>query len=160
MTTFSSSILSASFGMTKFLLFGPCRILSKNALFGGYGGLKFIVLFLNMLCTLLAKGLFLPLSSHRSYLGSAASIPDIDRGGAIIFTLIWISFNLLPQLIYVSSISLHSYLPNFWSVWLISIHCTSNNLLMPTVSTHIKGHSWLETTFPMNLIFQVVVYVI
>ena len=119
--------------MTKFLLFGPCRILSKNALFGGYGGLKFLIIFVNVLCTLLAKGLLLPMSSHSSFLGRAASIPHKHKGGAIRFTLIWIAFNLLPQLIYVSIShqilsKFLNYMINFHSLYYLIINSCPNQI--------------------------------
>ena len=101
--TFSSSILSASLGISKFLLFGPCRIVSS----GGYAQIRFFLIYGNVLFTLLAKGFLLTSSFCQSKIGVKfnASCGDDDDGlggGKINFIFFWNCLVLLPQLIFVS----------------------------------------------------------
>ena len=54
--TFASSVFSASKGIAGFLLYGPCKLVPTNGLFGGMGKLGFILLVLNIALTLCGKG--------------------------------------------------------------------------------------------------------
>ena len=98
--TFSSSILSASLGISKFLVFGPCRISS-----GAYFQIRFCLIFCNVLFTLLAKGFLLTSSLCESQIGEKF-YDNCDDGlgrGKINFIIFWNCFVLLPQLIFVSN---------------------------------------------------------
>ena len=55
MTTYLISILTASFGITKFLLHGPCSILTTNGLFGGLLTWRFMMAFTATMFSLLSK---------------------------------------------------------------------------------------------------------
>ena len=86
--TFVTSILSAGFGLTKFLKLGPCRLL------GGYGKISFLLVMLNMIGVLVIKGFSLALvrSVYWRYNQSLAAV------------IIWISSCLIPGFIYVRAI--------------------------------------------------------
>ena len=86
--TFVSSILTAGFGLTKFLKLGPCRLL------GGYGKISFLLVMLNMIGVLVIKGFSLALvrSVYWRYNQSLAAV------------IIWISSCLIPGFIYVRAI--------------------------------------------------------
>ena len=98
--TFSSSILSASLGISKFLVFGPCRISS-----GAYFQIRFFLIFCNVLFTLLAKGFLLTSSLCKSQIGAKFydNCDDALGRGKINFIIFWNCFVLLPQLIFVSN---------------------------------------------------------
>ena len=55
LATFFSSLVSASKGMAEFLLQGPCRLLTKDGLFGGIGTFGFLLLTLNISLSMLGK---------------------------------------------------------------------------------------------------------
>ena len=63
--TFTTSVISASKGMASFLLDGPCKLVPKNGLFGGLGSMGFIFLCLNIIATLIGKGLMLAFTYNR-----------------------------------------------------------------------------------------------
>ena len=63
--TFATSLISASKGIASFLLDGPCKLVSKNGLFGGLGSMGFIFLCLNIIATLIGKGLMLAFTYNR-----------------------------------------------------------------------------------------------
>ena len=85
--TFVTSILSAGFGLTKFLKLGPCRLL------GGYGKISFLLVMLNIIGVLLTKGfcLWIVISYHNW---------TTDK----IIVIIWICACIMPGFIYVRTI--------------------------------------------------------
>merc|ERR1712241_1206841 len=56
LVTFSASVATASFGISKFLKSGPCRIIRNNTCCSGFGTLSYILLLLNIASTVIAKG--------------------------------------------------------------------------------------------------------
>ena len=85
--TFVTSVLSAGFGLTKFLKLGPCRLL------GGYGKISFLLVMLNMIGVLVIKGFSLAL---------VRSVFNHQKLMAAVF--VWISSCLIPGFIYVRAI--------------------------------------------------------
>ena len=55
LVTFFTSLVSASKGMAEFLLQGPCRLLTKDGLFGGIGTFGFLLLTLNISLSIIGK---------------------------------------------------------------------------------------------------------
>ena len=137
--TFSSSILSASLGISKFLLFGPCRISS-----GGYAQIRFFLIYGNVLFTLLAKGFLLTSSFCQSKIGvkfnASCGGDDGLGGGKINFILFWNCFVLLPQLIFVSIFL------DFWKLFCFRI------LKQPTISS--QNYFSAESTLFRNQRFM------
>ena len=105
--TFSTSIVSASLGIAKFLKLGPCRLIPNEGILGGYGSLNFLLLLLNVACTICSKAIFLASSGDR---GPGTPGGDLFRDDYKTFKgvnyLLWITLCILPQLIYVSNISI------------------------------------------------------
>ena len=95
LATFITSVLSASLGIAKFLKLGPCRLIPNEGILGGYGSLSFLLLLLNVACTMVAKGLILVFSCF-------ALLPNYNMFKGVSY-LLWIALFLLPQLIYVST---------------------------------------------------------
>ena len=65
LATFATSIISASKGIASFLMDGPCKLVPKNGLFGGLGTMGFIFLWLNIITTIIGKGLMLAFTYNR-----------------------------------------------------------------------------------------------
>ena len=86
--TFVSSILTAGFGLTKFLKLGPCRLL------GGYGKISFLLVMLNMIGVLVIKGFSLELVRSVFY----------RNHQKLIAVFVWISSCLIPGFIYVRTL--------------------------------------------------------
>ena len=59
--TFASSVFSAAKGLTDFLLYGPCKLLPNDGLFGGMGKMGYIFLLINIAFTICGKGIYLGL---------------------------------------------------------------------------------------------------
>ena len=55
LVSFYSSLFSASKGIADFLLLGPCRLLTKDGPFSGIGTFGYILLTLNIFCSILGK---------------------------------------------------------------------------------------------------------
>ena len=53
--TFVTSIVTASFGIAKFVKSGPARIVRNDKCLMGYGTLSFILIFINVLTTVFMK---------------------------------------------------------------------------------------------------------
>ena len=83
---FTSSVLSASLGMTRLLMNGPSKVVKKQGRLGGYAQVGFAMVMLSIICVLYAKALWLAHSSHADPLNA----------------LVWIGVSLAPQLILVS----------------------------------------------------------
>ena len=86
--TFVTSILSAGFGLTKFLKLGPCRLL------GGYGKISFLLVMLNIIGVLLTKGFCILLVKHGV----------LDYSSTMLVVIIWICTCFMPGFIYVRTI--------------------------------------------------------
>ena len=87
--TFVSSVINAAFGISKFLRSGPCRFIRSDTFLMGFGTLSYLLLFLNIATTLVAKGL------------SLVSAIDPDD---TISRLPLVSICFVPQLAMVSSL--------------------------------------------------------
>lgn len=57
--TFTLSVVSASKGLTDFLLHGPCKLLPTTGKIDGMGTIGYLLLFLNIAATMVAKGVLL-----------------------------------------------------------------------------------------------------
>ena len=57
--TFTLSGLSAAKGLAGFLLHGPCKLLPTTEKFDGMGSVGYLLLFLNIVITMVAKGFVL-----------------------------------------------------------------------------------------------------
>ena len=87
--TFSTSIASAAKGIATLLKEGPCKLVPNQGLLGGYGQIGFILLFFNVVVTLIGKGFTL-----------AFFIGDPARPQVIGFVY-WACVTFLPSLIFV-----------------------------------------------------------
>ena len=88
-TTFATSVLTATLGIAKFLKTGPCRLVPDQGPLGGHGTLAFLMLMLNIASTIVCKGIMLPAIQAGSYHLHQSVIGE------------WISICYLPQLLYV-----------------------------------------------------------
>ena len=77
--TFATSLISASKGLASFLMDGPCKLVPKNRLFGGLGTMGFIFLCLNIIATLIGKGLMLAVSYSSLTRGPKVSIYNLEH---------------------------------------------------------------------------------
>ena len=75
--TFLSSILSAGFGMTKFLKLGPCRLISSFGLASGYFKLTFFIIMVNVICTIRVIGSSLSAILYKIFEDSSFSLTDL-----------------------------------------------------------------------------------
>jgi len=83
--TFSLSVFSAAFGMTKFMSVGPCRLIPYDKINVGF----FLVLLSNASC-LVGKGILLPFSLHAP-----------DRMETYVIKVgYWVTLSLLPSLMF------------------------------------------------------------
>ena len=102
--TFTTSVLSASLGIAKFLKLGPCRLIPNEGILGGFGSLSFLMLLFNVLSTIVAKGLILVGSGSSNRYSTSPGL-DLFRDDYNTFKgvkyLLWITLCILPQLIYV-----------------------------------------------------------
>ena len=89
--TFSTSIASASFGISKFIKSGPARIVRNDKCLMGFGTLSFILIFTNIALTVVGKGFVIS-----SYLGNLA----MQTPGMTYLPLVLVCF--IPQLLHVS----------------------------------------------------------
>ena len=102
--TFTSSALTATLGIAKFLKTGPCRLVPDEGPLGGHGTLSFSILMLNIALTIVSKGTMLPAIGIgiKDYLnpGLYDAAPLFDD--PLMCVIVWIAICYLPQLIYVS----------------------------------------------------------
>ena len=89
--TFSSSIISSTLGIVRFLKDGPSPLLSKEGFLGGMCKPGFILLFINVGSTIVLKGVVL--------MAFTWTVLDAEMFMSII---VWSSLNLLPQFLFVS----------------------------------------------------------
>ena len=59
LATFGTSVLSASMGITNFLMQGRCSLLPQKGFLGGTGRVGYIMLLFNVCLTLVGKGIIL-----------------------------------------------------------------------------------------------------
>ena len=92
-TTFASSLFSASFAMANFLKRGPCRLVKNEGCLGGFMESGFICLFINIVATIMMKGLNL-----------AFSLGILGNGEEGIYwrPAYWFLLHVMPQFFYVS----------------------------------------------------------
>ena len=88
MTTFATSVMTASFGISKFLKSGPCHIIRNDSHLMGFGTLSYILLLTNIIITLVGKGLIFPLYLYGP-----------GQKGLI---LVVMTLNFIPQFLHVS----------------------------------------------------------
>ena len=96
--TFSSSVLTATLGIAKFLKVGPCRLVPDEGILGGHGNLGFLLIMVNIATTILSKGFLLPAIAYDNELNSLVPLVNAKTG-----ILIWMMVSYLPQMLYVSS---------------------------------------------------------
>ena len=92
-TTFTTSVLTASFGISKFLKSGPCHIIRNDSYLMGFGTLSYILLLINIFATLVSKGLVFVF-----YL-TGYQDDFVNRQGMAIMTP-----NFIPQFLHVCSL--------------------------------------------------------
>lgn len=90
---FTSSVLSASLGMTRLLMNGPSKLIKKQGSLGGYFQWGFAMLYICIMCVLIAKAL---------WLGFAVVNPADPDSPNSLNALVWLGVSILPQLILVS----------------------------------------------------------
>ena len=95
--SYTLSVVSASKGLADFLLHGPCKLLPTNGKLDGMGTVGYLLLFLNIAATMVAKGFFLIAG-----IGIAEARNSEFRK---LVPIIWASLNILPQFIMVSLLS-------------------------------------------------------
>ena len=91
---FTSSVLSASLGMTRLLLNGPSKLVKKQGHLGGYAQVGFTLVMFLIMFVLVAKALWLAFSTFSQRGGPEHADP--------LYGLVWIGVSLAPQLILVS----------------------------------------------------------
>ena len=84
--TFSLSVFSAAFGITKFFSVGPCRLIPYDKI-----NLGFFLMMLNVASCLVGKGVLLAL--HLVAIGPADFAYIIGT---------WVSLSIVPQVVFVS----------------------------------------------------------
>ena len=87
--SFTTSVISASLGMSQLLLNGPSKFVRKTGRLGGYFQWGFVLLILSIMSGIIAKAAWLPLVINwPTNLGSLGAI-------------LWIGVSLIPQLLLV-----------------------------------------------------------
>ena len=101
-TTYSISVITCSLGITKFLQVGPFSVLSNEGAFGGIFKWRFLLAFLAVMFSIIAKGVFIGLSINmRKYffiereLGASGDTQSFVSMSALLFGLL-----IIPNLIF------------------------------------------------------------
>ena len=89
--TFFTSVLTGSFGISKFLKAGPCQIIRNDSFLMGFGTLGYLLLLMNIACTLVGKGLVLVV-----YIDDGPGSVGLRLGMGLML------LNFIPQLLHVS----------------------------------------------------------
>ena len=116
--TFSLSVFSAAFGMTKFMSVGPCRLIPYDKINVGF----FLVFLSNASC-LVGKGFLL-----------AASLNGVKSNSTSEYATkvgYWVSLSLLPSLMFVSTYlkSVYNFcLSNFSILFQLILRLTSDDI--------------------------------
>ena len=90
--TFSTSILSAAFGISKFIKSGPCHILKSDSFLMGFATLSYILVLGNIIATFLSKAFLIIFYLSYKY----------DDGNIDLQRIAILSLNYIPQLVHVS----------------------------------------------------------
>ena len=90
-TTFVTSVTAASFGISKFLKSGPCRIIKSDKYCMGFGTMSYILLLINIAATVVVKGF------------TCAAVIGIYPPSEGIYKIPVVLVLYLPQLVVVSS---------------------------------------------------------
>ena len=88
--TFVTSVITASFGIARFLKNGPCKLVPSDGPLGGFGQFSFLLLMLNIVLSLCAKGCLFALAVDKQkkfHLG----------------VITWLCSAFIPQMLYVSA---------------------------------------------------------
>ena len=85
--TFTLSVFSAAFGITKLFSVGPCRLIAYDKI-----NLGFFMMMLNVACCLVGKGGLLAFATNK---------PGVKLGYAYSIGL-WILLSIVPQMVFVS----------------------------------------------------------
>ena len=100
--TYASSAFSTVFGICNFLKNGPCRILPKDGLFGGYFTLGFLLLFINISLSLLVKcSLIAFLNFENIYYFPDYNQTFISGFSHVTSIVICIGLNCIPNFLFV-----------------------------------------------------------
>ena len=83
--TFSLSVFSAAFGITKFFSVGPCRLIPYDKI-----NLGFFLMMLNVASCLVGKGFLLAIATNAYVADFAYAI------------VVWASLSVVPQVVFVS----------------------------------------------------------
>ena len=87
--SFTTSVISASLGMSRLLLNGPSKFVRKTGRLGGYFQWGFVLLILSIMSGIIAKAAWLPFVVNGPItLGSLGAV-------------LWIGVSLIPQLLLV-----------------------------------------------------------
>jgi hypothetical protein len=106
--TFSLSVVSASWGIAKFLKLGPCRLVPGDGLLGGYCRPSFLLLVVNNAVWLVGKGIFMAFGftnwidkdfKYDRRLQTCTKCMQMDFNHTAV---LWVATFLLPQLALVS----------------------------------------------------------
>ena len=101
--SYSSSAFSTVFGICNFLKNGPCRILPKDGLFGGYCSLGFLLLFINISLSLLVKCFLIGFLNFEAIYQHTVHNPIFTSGFSFQSSIvICIGLNCIPNFLYVS----------------------------------------------------------
>ena len=96
--TFISSVLTATFGIAKFLKIGPCRLVPDEGLLGGHANISFPLLMLNIFIHNYSRAKGFLLTS----MNTGLSGDEFDLYKAKDAVKVWILICFVPQFIYVS----------------------------------------------------------
>ena len=91
--SFTTSVISASLGMSRLLLNGPSKFVRKTGRLGGYLQWGFVLLMLSIMSGIIAKAAWLPFVIN--------SPADMGTLGAVL----WIGVSLIPQFLLVRIIT-------------------------------------------------------
>ena len=94
--SFTTSVISASLGMSRLLLNGPSRFVRKTGRLGGYLQWGFVLLMLSIMSGIIAKAAWLPfVINYPVEMGTLGTL------GAVL----WIGVSLIPQFLLVRIIT-------------------------------------------------------
>ena len=91
--SFTTSVISASLGMSQLLLNGPSKFVRKTGRLGGYFQWGFVLLILSIMSGIVSKAAWLPMV-----------INDMGPQGGVQAAILWIGVSLLPQLLLVQAV--------------------------------------------------------
>ena len=95
--TFSLSVFSAAFGITKFFSVGPCRLIPYDKI-----NLGFFLMVLNVASCLVGKGVLLAFST---LVGKGVLLGETGPGEKLGYGYsigLWVLLSIVPQMVFVS----------------------------------------------------------